>query len=138
MKTRVVLLALMLSSNTTLGWEGTSAASGPGDRTVAESTPTDAENTESNTRDEEGTTVTPSDQKEDATDLEITAAIRRAVVADESLSTNAHNVKIITQDGVVTLRGPVDSEAEKTRIVKLAQEAAGVKNLDNQLEIDRD
>ncbi|MFH0343697.1 MAG: BON domain-containing protein [Chromatiales bacterium] len=89
-------------------------------------------------RDEESTTVTPVDQKEDATDLEITAAIRRAVVADESLSTNAHNVKIITQDGSVTLRGPVDSEAEKTRIAILAQEAAGVTNLNNQLEIDRD
>lgn len=135
---RVVLLALMLSSNTTLVWGDASAASGPGDRTVAESAPTDAENTESNTRDEEGTTVTPSDQKEDDADLEITAAIRRAVVADESLSTNAHNVKIITQDGRVTLRGPVDSEAERTRIVKLAREAAGVQDLNNQLEIDRD
>lgn len=113
MKTRIVLLVLMLSSNTTLIWEGASAASRTGDSTAAASEARDAENTESNIRDAEGTTVTPVDQKEDDNDLEITAAIRRAVVADESLSTNAHNVKIITREGAVTLRGPVENEVDR-------------------------
>ena len=56
-------------------------------------------------------------------------------MADKSLSTNAHNVKIITTDGVVTLRGPVKSAAEKATIAAKAQQVAGVSRVDNQLEI---
>ena len=82
--------------------------------------------------------MTPEGQKESAIDRRITAAIRRAIVKDDSLSLNAHNVKIITLNRVVTLRGPVDSEAEKTKIAKLAQRAAGVRKVDNQLEVDVD
>ncbi len=66
----------------------------------------------------------------------MTAAIRRAVVKDSSLSTMAKNVKIITADGVVTLRGPVKSEAEKAKIAELAKSSAGnAKKVDNQLEV---
>ena len=61
--------------------------------------------------------------------------IRRAVVKDHSLSATAKNVKIITADGVVTLRGPVQNEAEKTKIAELAQSAAGNAKIDNQLEV---
>ena len=56
-------------------------------------------------------------------------------MADKSLSTNAHNVKIITTGGVVTLRGPVKSAAEKDTIGAKAQQTAGVTRVDNQLEI---
>jgi len=71
-------------------------------------------------------------------DREITAAIRRAIVKDDSLSLNAHNVKIITRDGIVTLRGPVENEAERTTIGRLADKTAGIKRVDNQLEINAD
>ena len=59
----------------------------------------------------------------------------KAITSDDSVSTNGKNVKIITVDGVVTLRGPVKSEAEKTNIAAKAQQIAGVKNVENQLEI---
>ncbi|MGH8591497.1 MAG: BON domain-containing protein [Gammaproteobacteria bacterium] len=79
--------------------------------------------------------MTPEEQGGEPADLEITAAIRRAIVKDDSLSLNAHNVKIITRDGTVTLRGPVDNHAERTTIGQLAEKTVGVKRVDNQLEI---
>jgi hyperosmotically inducible protein len=94
-----------------------------------------ADNTAKNERDREEPTKTPFDQEEDKGDIAITAAIRQAVVGDDSLSVNAKNVKIITADGVVTLRGPVESDGEKTTIAKLAQTTEGVQRVDNQLEI---
>jgi hyperosmotically inducible periplasmic protein len=68
-------------------------------------------------------------------DRTITQNVRQAVTADDSISTNGKNVKIITVDGTVTLRGPVKSEQEKTNIAAKAQQIAGVKKVDNQLEI---
>jgi hyperosmotically inducible protein len=93
------------------------------------------ENTERNVRDRGDTTLTPEDQKETESDVKITADIRKAVVADDSLSVNAHNVKIITRNGVVTLRGPVESEAESLKLGLIAKQTAGVTQVDNQLEI---
>jgi hypothetical protein len=98
----------------------------------------DAENTGVNVRDRGDAAVTPEEQGGEAGDREITAAIRRAIVKDDSLSLNAHNVKIITRDGTVTLRGPVESAAEQTKIAQLAEKTAGVKRVDNQLEINAD
>jgi hyperosmotically inducible periplasmic protein len=103
-----------------------------------EGTAPDAENTGVNVRDRGGATVTPEDQGGKAGDREITAAVRRAIVKDEALSLNAHNVKIITRDGIVTLRGPVKSAAERTKIAQLAEKTAGVKRVDDQLEINAD
>ena len=96
----------------------------------------DADNTERNVRDRDSKALTPMDQSENKTDRTITQRIRKAVVADHSLSTNAKNVKIITNNGVVTLRGPVKSEHEKTKIVAKAQQAAGVSKVDDQLEVE--
>jgi hyperosmotically inducible protein len=96
----------------------------------------DADNTGRNVRDR-GESVTPSDQSNAAADVETTAKIRKAIVSDDNLSTNAHNVKIVTRDGAVTLRGPVKSAAEKDAIAAKAQQVAGVKRVDNQLEIER-
>ena len=96
----------------------------------------DADNTERNVRDRDSKTLTPMDQSENKADRTITQRIRKAVVADHSLSTNAKNVKIITNNGVVTLRGPVKSEHEKTKIVAKAQQAAGVTKVDDQLEVE--
>jgi osmotically-inducible protein OsmY len=94
-----------------------------------------ADNTGKNVRDRSGDTVTSGDQSEDAADVAITQEIRKAIVADDSLSTNARNVKIITADGIVTLRGPVNTPEEKARITAAAQRIAGVKQVQNQLEI---
>ena len=97
----------------------------------------DADNTGRNARDADGNTLTPMDQGASKADRTITQQIRKAVVDHDQLSTNAKNVKIITNDGVVTLRGPVKSEAEKSTIASVAQKTGGVKRVDNQLEIER-
>jgi hyperosmotically inducible periplasmic protein len=94
-----------------------------------------ADNSGKNVRDRQGSTMTSGDQSNAKSDVAITQAIRKAVMADKGLSTNAHNVKIITTNGVVTLRGPVKSAAEKTTIGAKAEQAVGVKSVDNQLEI---
>jgi osmotically-inducible protein OsmY len=94
-----------------------------------------ADNSGKNVRDRQDVTVTPGDQSNAKSDVAITQAIRKAVVADKALSVNARNVKIITTNGMVTLRGPVGSAAEKDTIGAKAQQVAGVKRVDNQLEI---
>ena len=95
----------------------------------------DADNSGRNVRDRNEATKTAGNQSESASDRTISQNIRQAVVADDSISTNGKNVKIITVDGTVTLRGPVKSEQEKTNIGAKAQQVAGVKRVDNQLEI---
>lgn len=106
-----------------------------------EATPTvealraDADNTKKNERDRDGDTVTPEDQAENDADRSITQRIRQAVVDKDGLSVNAKNVKIMTANGVVTLRGPVQSAGEKSSIASIAQATAGVSRVDNQLEI---
>lgn len=97
----------------------------------------DADNTGRNARDSDGKTLTPMDQGESEADRTITQQIRKAVVDHDTLSTNAKNVKIITQNGVVTLRGPVKSPEEKAAIASVAQKTGGVKRVDNQIEIER-
>src|SRR5438874_1273301 len=77
---------------------------------IAQDTPT-ADNTRKNERDRSGETMTSGHQSNSQEDVKITAAIRRAVVGDNSLSTTAKNVKIITANGTVTLRGPVKNDA---------------------------
>jgi hyperosmotically inducible periplasmic protein len=94
-----------------------------------------ADNSGKNVRDRQDTTATSGDQSNAKSDVAITQAIRRAVMADKRLSTNAHNVKIITANGAVTLRGPVNNTEEKRNIGEKAKHAAGVKSVDNQLEI---
>lgn len=97
--------------------------------------PTPADNTAQNERDRSGKTKTSGDQSNSSEDIKITAAIRRAVVGDGSLSITAKNVKIITANGVVTLRGPVKTPAEKMQIAKLAKANAGKAKIENQLEV---
>src|SRR5689334_14160409 len=83
------------------------------------------DNTGKNQRDRSGDTQTSGDQSNTSQDIKITAAIRKAVVADKSLSATAKNVKIITANETVTLRGPVNTAEEKEKIEQLAQSAAG-------------
>jgi hyperosmotically inducible periplasmic protein len=94
-----------------------------------------ADNSGRNERDRNDATKTSGDQSESEADRTISQNVRQAVVADDSVSTNGKNVKIITIDGTVTLRGPVKSEQEKTNIGAKAQQVAGVKRVDNQLEV---
>lgn len=93
------------------------------------------DNTAANVRDRGGETLTPLDQSESEADRTLTQRVRQAVMADDSLSTTAKNVKIITANGVVTLRGPVENEQEKTNIAAKAQQIAGANKVENQLEI---
>jgi len=92
------------------------------------------DNTARNERDRNAT-LTPGDQAENEQDRTITQNIRKAVMDDENLSTNAKNVKIITVNGMVTLRGPVNSDNEKIAIDQKAKAVAGVKSVDNQIEV---
>ena len=101
----------------------------------AQTAAVEPDNSGRNVRDADGATKTPGDQSESEADRTITQNVRQAVTADDSISTNGKNVKIVTVDGTVTLRGPVKSEQEKTNIAAKAQQIAGVKQVDNQLEI---
>ena len=101
----------------------------------AQTAAVEPDNSGRNVRDADATTKTPGDQSESEPDRTITQNVRQAVTTDDSISTNGKNVKIITVDGTVTLRGPVKSEQEKTNIAAKAQQIAGVKKVDNQLEI---
>lgn len=94
-----------------------------------------ADNTGVNRRDRQVAEPTAEQQKNNRSDLETTRLIRRAVVTDKSLSVYAHNVKIISQDGVVTLKGPVRSEEEKQTIEKKAAEIAGAAQVRSEIEV---
>ncbi len=94
----------------------------------------DPDNSGVNERDRHGA-LTPMDQGAGGADRQTTAAIRRGVVADKSLSFGAKNVKIITTGGKVTLRGPVKTDQEKATIEALARQAPGVTEVDNQIEV---
>jgi hyperosmotically inducible periplasmic protein len=93
------------------------------------------DNTKTNQRDKSQTSPTADQQKSNPADREITKKIRTALHNDSSLSTYAHNVKIITQNGKVTLKGPVRSENEKNNIGAKAIAVAGESNVDNQLDV---
>jgi hypothetical protein len=80
-------------------------------------------------------TKTADNQKDNASDREVTQKIRRSITADKSLSTYAHNVKIITQNGQVTLKGPVRNENEKEMIASKAAEVVGAEKVNNQLTV---
>lgn len=101
----------------------------------AEKRPVAADNTQKNERDRSGDTLTPGDQGESEADRDITAKIRRDVVGDQQLGMTAKNVKIITRDSVVTLRGAVSTAEERALIESYAKRASGVRSVDDQLEI---
>ena len=94
-----------------------------------------ADNTKVNKRDRAEGATTAHQQKENAGDREITQKIRRALMDDKSLSTYAHNLKVVAPKGEVTLKGPVRSEDEKKTIEAKATEVAGVGRVINQLSI---
>jgi len=93
------------------------------------------DNTKVNERDRSQGEPTADQQKENRPDRDITRDIRRSIVQDKSLSTYAHHVKIISQNGMVTLKGPVRSEDEKAAIEAKAATIAGKDNVTSQLEV---
>jgi osmotically-inducible protein OsmY len=94
-----------------------------------------ADNTKVNQRDRNKGEQTADRAKDNPNDRDIMQKIRKAVVADKTLSTYAHNVKIVSQRGKVTLEGPVRSEGEKTTIERMASEVAGAGNVTNHLTV---
>ena len=98
-----------------------------------QNTPPPAPDNTSENKDQ--TRPTADQQKMNSTDRTITQRIRKAIHQDTSLSTYAHNIKVITQDGKVTLRGPVRSEEEKNNLQAKAVAVAGEENVTNRLEI---
>jgi osmotically-inducible protein OsmY len=93
------------------------------------------DNTRENTRDRQAGTVTADQQGNSVTDLDATKKIREAIVRDKSLSTYAHNVKVITRDGTVTLKGPVRSEDEKKAVEAKALSVIGAGHVVNELTV---
>lgn len=121
-----------------VGVAGCTDARTPTGRTAEErpaASTVDRDNTAVNQRDRGTAAKTPLDQNENQSDIKITADIRKQVV-DTDMSVNAQNVKIMTQDGKVTLRGPVKSDDEKAKIEQIAQAVAGKGKVDSQLEVE--
>jgi hyperosmotically inducible periplasmic protein len=119
---------LLLTASTVLGlWFG----AGPQVR-AQQNAP---DNTKTNQGDANKGATTADQQKMNAADRNITKEIRSSIMKDKSLSTYAHNIKIITQDGKVTLKGPVRSEDEKAAIESKAVAIAGANNVTDQLEV---
>lgn len=98
-------------------------------------TATPPDNSKVNERDRDDAKKTPLDQGQSSADVERTAEIRRRVLEIPDISVNGQNVKIITANGNVTLRGPVASEAEREAIYRSAVNVAGEENVMNELEV---
>jgi len=131
MKYTIAILALLIFAGCEQG--GTKGSDNHRSDMVAVTT--HADYAKNNERDRDAATLTPGDQGENESDRTITQRIRQGVVADDALSSSGKNVKIITVDGTVTLRGPVKTANEKTAIATIAQRVDGVKRVDNQLDI---
>jgi osmotically-inducible protein OsmY len=99
-------------------------------------TPTAPNDSGINVRDRDAGAMTAGQQSNDKRDIKLTRQIRRAVEKDDALSTVAHNVKIVSVNGMVTLRGPVKTEQEKDAIGSKAQMFAGSDKVDSQLEVE--
>jgi len=93
------------------------------------------DNTKTNERDRSGDTQTSGDQSNSSADLKVTQAIRQALMKDGELSTTAKNIKIITVNGQVRLRGPVKTAQEKAKVDQIARSAAGGAQIDDQLDV---
>jgi hyperosmotically inducible protein len=108
---------------------------GIGSVAMAQAPGTAPDNTGMNVTDRNPGALTAGEQSNSKADIALTSKIRRAVMKDDALSTAAHNVKIISVNGVVTLRGPVNNEQEKTAIGSKAEAIAGANKVENQLQV---
>ena len=96
---------------------------------------TPADNTKVNTRDRAKDAVTADQQKENSSDRDLARKIRQSLMKDKGLSSYAHNVKVIAQDGQVTLKGPVRSDEESRSVEAKATEVAGAGHVTNQMSV---
>ena len=128
-----ILIPLFASILIAYSSQGQQATPTPRDPTASDST--EADNTKRNASEQNKNTDTAEKQSNSKDDLALTQKIRQAVMKDGSLSMNAKNVKIIAQDGKITLKGPVDSQQEKDTIAAKAGEIAGKDKVENQLEV---
>jgi hyperosmotically inducible periplasmic protein len=115
---------LFLTCGLLLGQEGSHSAS-----------PVPADYTKVNQRDRNPNEPTADQQKENTSDRQLTAQIRRAIVKDKSLSTSAHNVKIIAQSGNVTLKGAVKTDAEKQAVESKAAQVVGEGKVNSEIQV---
>ena len=122
---RPVLTLVMFSTLLGLGFVAT----------AQDSTPAAPDNSAVNVRDRAPGAMTAGQQSNSTNDVELTRRIRRAMVQDHSLSMLAHNVKIVSANGRVTLRGPVKTRKERVAIASKARAIAGARNVDNELEV---
>ena len=144
MSKTIYLAAIMAGVLSTLGVAGAAVAADKDPNGSETSTKTSAghandvpaaDNTGTNRRDRKDSEPTADQQKNGKSDLDLTAEIRRSVIADKDLSTNAHNVKIIAENGKVTLKGPVASAKEKKIVESKAQKIAGSANVVSELQV---
>jgi hyperosmotically inducible periplasmic protein len=133
MMTVIIALTGCKPSSENSGGAGSDQGSGSSKGQEA-STPVAPDNTGRNTRDRSDTALTPGDQGQSESDLMITRRIRRALTSNDQLSTDAKNIKVLTTNGRVTLRGPVKNQQDLETIRSILQQA-GVTAIDNQLEI---
>ena len=98
---------------------------------------TPADNTKVNQRDRATGAVTADQQKENTGDRDVTRKIRQSLLRDKTLSSYAHNVKVIAQDGQVTLKGPVRSDDERRVVEAKATEVAGAGHVTNEMSVAR-
>ncbi len=124
---RALLAQLVLLSGLSLLWAQ--------QQTDTSQNPPTADNTKVNQRDRSETEPTADRQKENPADRQLAQQIRRALVKDKSLSSNAHNVKVIAQDGIVTLKGPVNSESEKQAVEAKAAQIAGSDKVTSDIQV---
>lgn len=124
--TSLCLAALAVATDVSAQQTSSSSASSP---TTANA------NTAVNQRDRSSHSMTPFDQPNDKADVKLAAAVRRSIFRDKSLSTSAHNLKLIVAKGVVTLRGPVKNADEKSKVESIVKSVAGVISVDNQLDL---
>jgi osmotically-inducible protein OsmY len=126
---------LFIAAASAAGLTACERDNGTNGRAAPDTTRSAPDNTAKNSRDREGSAPTPENQGETEADRTVTAEIRKAIMAEKGLSVNGQNCKIITQNGVVTLRGPVESQAEKELIESKARAVAGTTSVVNELEV---
>lgn len=125
------IVRMLLCSGLLLGLGAFASAQEPSTQPASPA----ADNTKVNERDRSPNEPTADQQKDNRSDRDITQQIRQSLMKDKSLSTYAHNVKIVTQDGQVTLEGPVQSADEKKAIEAKAIEVAGHGKVTSELNI---
>ena len=124
-------LSLLLGASLLVGGLGFANAA-PRPSTPQQTAP---DNTKMNKGDAEKGAITADQQKMNPADRELTRKIRASITDDKSLSTYAHNIKIVTQDGKVTLKGPVRTEQEKADVEAKAAAVAGATNVTSQIQV---